>query len=291
MNITAAMVKQLREQTGIGMMECKKALEAAEGDLDKAIENLRKAGKAKAAKKSGRIATEGRIVLACKEQTGCLLEINCETDFASKENEFIKFCQQVGEVALDRSINDLEALKGCYIDQQTVLEVQEALVAKIGENIQIRRLTKVEGGAVFGYLHANRIGVLVVLDQPNPELGKDLAMHIAATKSTVIYRKDVSSELLEKEKEIYLAQMADSGKPENIKEKIITGKLNKFLDEISLEGQPFVKAPDCKVGELLNKAGVKVLKMVRFELGEGITKENVDFAKEVEAQIAEAKRN
>lgn len=291
MIITAAMVKQLREQTGIGIMECKKALEAAGGDLEKAIENLRKAGKAKVAKKSGRVAAEGRIVLACKGMEGILLEVNCETDFASKDGGFIDFCDNLGKVAIREQVKTLEELKNLKIGDISVTEQQESLVAKIGENIQIRRFVRLDGGFVFGYLHAGRIGALVVLDKDDFELGKDLAMHIAAAKPVVVYRKDLSSDLLNKEREIYSAQMVNSDKPENIKVKIIEGKLNKFMDEISLEGQAFIKDPSCKVGDLLINKGAKVLQMVRFEIGEGVVKENVDFAKEVEAQVVEAKRS
>lgn len=278
--ITAALVKELRERTGLGMMECKKALVASEGDIEKAIEELRKSGQAKAAKKAGRTAAEGVVATKVEGGFGVMLEVNSETDFVARDDNFLGYVNRVLEAAFDRKESDVAKLMEGELE-----EARLALVQKIGENISVRRIEIVEGGVVGAYVHGNsRIGVLVSLEGGNEELARDVAMHVAAVNPQVVNKEDMPAELVEKEKEIFKAQAEQSGKPAEIIEKMIGGRINKFLAESSLVEQPFVKDPDVKVGALAKKAGATISSFTRYEVGEGIEKEEVDFAAEVRAQ-------
>ncbi len=282
--ITAALVKELRERTGLGMMECKKALVAAEGDIEKAIDDMRAAGAIKAAKKAGNIAAEGSIAvkIAADGKAGMIIEVNSQTDFLALQDDFKGFVAASLDKAFAENLTDAAPL----IEAQE--EARLALVSKCGENVNIRRLTRVEGDVVGSYLHGHRIGVLVVLKGGNAELARDIAMHVAASNPAVLSPADVSEELVAKEKEIFLQLNADkiAGKPENIVENMVKGRINKFLAEASLVEQPFVKDPEIKVGDLAKKAGAEIVSFVRYEVGEGIEKAEVDFAAEVAAQVA-----
>jgi elongation factor Ts len=286
--ITAALVKELRERTGLGMMDCKKALTAADGDIEKAIDDMRAAGAIKAAKKSGNIAAEGAIAarVADDNKSATIIEVNSQTDFLALQDDFKSFVA----ASLDQAFNEK------LTDAAPVVAAQEearlALVSKAGENVNIRRLARVEGDVVGAYLHGHRIGVLVVLNGGNPELAKDIAMHIAASNPQFLDPSQVSEEAVAKEKEIFLALNAEkiAGKPENIVENMVKGRINKFLAEASLVEQPFVKDPEVKVGELAKKAGAEIVAFVRYEVGEGIEKAEVDFAAEVAAQVAATKQ-
>lgn len=289
--ITAAQVKELRERTGVGMMECKKALEAAQGDMTLAIEELRKSGRTKADKKSGRVAAEGVVIIqtANDGKFAVMVEINSETDFVARDSNFLTFADSVAKTALAAKVDDVKQLSSMILAGHDV-SVEEArlnLVAKIGENVNIRRiaLASTASGTIGTYSHGSRIGVLVELDVDNQDLAKGIAMHIAASKPLVISPEDVSQDLVAKEKEIYMAQSANSGKPQEIIEKMVNGKLKKFLDEVSLMGQPFVKDPDVLVSNLLGKNRAKVIAFTRFEVGEGIEKETEDFVEAVMAQV------
>lgn len=289
-NISAAQVKELRERTGAGMMECKKALEVVGGDLDRAIEELRKSGAAKAGKKAGRIAAEGAIIIEQNDKRAIMMEINSETDFVARDANFTEFANVVAKTALRECISDVEKLSAMPYDTagKTIEEARQELVAKVGENVQLRRAilsNEITTGAIGTYTHGNRIGVLVELDVPNTELARDIAMHIAASRPIVISPDDVSPELVAKEKEIYMAQAASSGKPQDIVEKMVLGRLQKYLDEVSLIGQPFVKDPSVTVGNLLNKSRAKVIAFHRFEVGEGIEKKVEDFKESVMSQV------
>ncbi|MCG6938555.1 MAG: translation elongation factor Ts [Gammaproteobacteria bacterium] len=291
MQITASMVKELRERTGSGMMECKKALQEAEGNIDVAIENMRKAGLAKADKKSGRIAAEGRVVIEISSdaKSAAIVEVNCETDFVSGGDEFLSFVAAVAKTALANKPADINALSELPLDgaAETVEDVRKTKVAKIGENIQLRRFEVLETATgTFGcYLHGTRMGVLVEMEGGNEELIKDVAMHIAASNPLCISAADMPAETLEKEKEILRAQALDSGKPADIVEKMLEGRVRKYLAENTLLGQPFVKNPDITVETLLADAGAKVNRYVRYEVGEGIEKKQENFADEVMAQV------
>lgn len=290
MNITAAMVKELRERTGSGMMECKKALVESQGDLELAIEHMRKSGLAKADKKASRIAAEGNIFFTSSKdaKTVVMIEINCETDFVAKGDDFNDFAQAVGEVAVNREVDGVEALMQLQTEAGTTLEnARLQLIAKIGENINVRRFVRYQAGSgsIGSYLHGSRIGVLVQLDGGDEQLGKDIAMHIAASKPDFVNEADVSAEVLQREREIYLAQAQDSGKPAAIIEKMVEGRLKKYLGEVTLLGQPFVKDPDIKVDKLLKDNKARVLRFNRFEVGEGIEKKSENFADEVMAQV------
>jgi elongation factor Ts len=288
MAVTAALVKELRERTGLGMMECKKALVETDGDLELAIDNLRKSGQAKAAKKAGRTAADGGVVAKVSEdgKTAVIVEINSETDFVARDDNFKGFCDKVAQLVLDTKETDVEKLKDAAVDGSTLEEVRTALIQKIGENIQVRRAQIVESaeGVVGAYIHGGKIGVLVALQGGNEELGKDVAMHVAASNPQVVNPEDVPEEVVAKEKEIFSAQAKESGKPDDIIEKMVTGRVSKFLKEVSLVEQPFVKDPDTTVGKLVKAAGAAVLGFIRYEVGEGIEKEEVDFAAEVMAQ-------
>ncbi|RRQ20055.1 translation elongation factor Ts [Thiohalobacter thiocyanaticus] len=291
MAITAAQVKELRERTGSGMMECKKALTEAGGDMDAAIEVLRKSGLAKADKKAGRVAAEGLIVIESSEdgKQAVLVEVNSETDFVAKKDEFREFAEQVARRVLASQPADLDALLAMPLQdggEQSIEEARKELVAKLGENINVRRFVSVSTDGYLGaYLHGTRIGVLVELADANPDLARDLAMHVAASRPAAVDENDVPAEMLTKEREIIEAQAAESGKPAEIVEKMVQGRINKYLKEITLLGQPFVKDPDTSVGKLLEQAGTRVLGFNRMELGEGIEKKQENFADEVMAQV------
>ena len=286
-SITAAMVKDLRERTGLGMMDCKKALVGSAGDIEKAIEDLRKDSGLKAAKRAGRVAAEGVVMTRLAEDGnfGVVVEINSETDFAARDAGFLKFVSSVVDQAYEHKESDVEKLLAAGVEQ-----ARQALVQVIGENIGVRRVQIIEfkdvnKGIVESYVHNNnRIAVLIALQGGDSSLARDIAMHIAAVSPMVVRAEDVPEELLAKETEIYSAQARDSGKPEEIIEKIISGKLRKFVAEISLLEQKFVKDPDIKIGDLLKEAGADVVSFVRFEVGEGIDKPKTDFADEVAAQ-------
>jgi elongation factor Ts len=288
MAITAATVKELRERTGAGMMDCKKALQETDGDIEKAIEDMRKSGMAKAAKKAGRVAAEGLLVIKQDADSAqvVIAEINAETDFVTKDDNFKYFCEQVADCILANQPADIDSLMGCNIGELTVEETRQQLVAKIGENTSVRRFSLVDSaqGTLGSYLHGIRIGVIVELEGGDEALAKDIAMHIAASNPVCIAESDVPKDLLDKEKDILIAQAEESGKPPEIIEKMIGGRINKFLKEITLLGQPFVKDPDQTVAKLLESGGTSVKSFIRYEVGEGIEKRNDNFAEEVMAQ-------
>lgn len=292
MEITASMVKELRERSGAGMMECKKALVEANGDPDAAFDILRKAGAAKAAKKAARIAAEGAIVLKQDGARAVLVEVNSETDFVAKDENFRRFAEAVGETVLKLAPPDVEALMNLPLAgaSATVEAARAELVGKIGENISVRRFVAVttDGGRLGAYMHGRKIGVLVDVRGGDEALAKDVAMHVAASRPVCVSEDHVPGDLVAKEKEIYTAQAAESGKPPNIVEKMVEGKLRKYLSEVSLVGQPFVKDPDTTVGKLLARSGASVKSFVRLEVGEGIEKKTEDFATEVMAQARSA---
>ncbi|MGM0517113.1 MAG: translation elongation factor Ts [Pseudomonadota bacterium] len=288
MAITASLVKELRERTGSGMMECKKALVETDGDIEAAIEHMRKSGLAKADKKADRVAAEGQVAIAITDdrKAAAMVEVNSETDFVSKGDDFSGFAQGLAERILEDDPADLDAVATMSVDGEAAEDRRKALVAKLGENIQIRRFVRMSTSGVIGaYRHGERIGVLVELEGGSEELARDLAMHVAATQPMCVDESEVDEDTLEKEREIFRAQAAESGKPPEIVEKMITGRIRKFLGEITLVGQPFVKDPDMTVGKLLEKEGAKVVRFERMEVGEGIEKEEADFAEEVMAQV------
>ena len=286
--ITAGQVKELRERTGAGMMDCKKALGETNGDLDEAIALLRKKGAASAEKKAGRIAAEGIVQLLISEDAsrGTLLEVNCETDFVAKDDSFNSFVAALTQLIVDQNPADVESLSALIMDSGASVEAErQELIAKIGENISIRRFeTLVSGsGQISGYMHGTRIGVLVSASGA-AELGRDLAMHIAASRPVCIGEADMPSDVLTREREIYTAQAAESGKSPEIVEKMVDGRVKKFLKENTLLGQPFVKNPDISVTELLAQGNASMDGMLRFEVGEGLEKKVDDFVAEVMAQ-------
>jgi elongation factor Ts len=292
MAISAAQVKELRERTGSGMMECKKALVDADGDMEAAIELLRKTGLAKADKKAGRVAAEGVIAVAVSGdgRSAALLEVNCETDFVAKKAEFQDFAGAIAQRILAGRPADIEALLAMPLrdgEEASIELARKSLIASIGENINVRRfvLREVTRGTLANYQHGLRIGVLVELEGGNDELARDIAMHIAASKPQFVTEGEVPAEVIEKEREIFSAQAQASGKPANIVEKMVDGRIRKFLAEITLVGQPFVKDPDQSVGERLKGAGAAVTGFARMELGEGIEKKTENFADEVMAQV------
>jgi elongation factor Ts len=282
MAITAAMVKELRERTGAGMMDCKKALTEANGDMELAIENMRKSGQAKAAKKAGNIAAEGQIIIKEAGGVAALVEVNCQTDFVAKDDNFLAFANQVADAAVaDKlSIEDLQA---------KFEETRVALVAKIGENINVRRVSYVEGATLATYKHGAKIGV-VVSGEGDAETLKHMAMHVAASKPEYVNPEDVPADVVEKEKTIQIEIAMNEGKPAEIAEKMVTGRMKKFTGEISLTGQAFIMEPKSTVGQVLKDKGVSVSSFVRLEVGEGIEKKEEDFAAEVAAQIEAAKQ-
>ena len=283
--MSAALVKELRERTGLGLLECKKALAAAGGDIEVAIEELRKSSGMKAAKKAGRTAADGVVAIriAADGKSGVIGEINSETDFVARDENFLGFVSQVMDKAVELQTDDVAAVAGGDVE-----DARQALVQKIGENMSVRRIgvVSVADGVVGGYVHGNnRIAVLVELAGGDEELAKDVAMHIAAVNPAVVSPADMPEELLQKEREIYAAQAADSGKPPEIVEKMIEGRVRKYLSENSLTEQAFVKDPDTTVGKLVKAAGARIAGFTRFEVGEGIEVEKVDFAAEVAAQL------
>jgi elongation factor Ts len=289
MNVTADSVKQLRERTGAGMMECKKALVEANGDLDAAAEIMRKSGLAKADKKAARVAAEGRIVFAgsADGRSGVLVEVNCETDFVAREADFVAFANDVAAAALASGAAQVEPLLATRgRDGATLEERRRGLVAKIGENITVRRLARVSAKGVLGsYLHGTRIGAIVAVDGGDAALAKDLAMHVAAINPQYVDASQVPAEQLAKEREILSAQAAGEGKPQAIVEKMVEGRIRKYLAEITLVGQPFVKDPDVTVEKLLKQAQAKVQAFARLEVGAGIEKKQENFADEVMATV------
>ena len=283
--MSASQVKELRERTGLGLLECKRALALANGDIDAAIEELRKSSGMKAAKKAGRTAADGVVAarVADDGSYGVLLEVNSETDFVARDDSFLAFVQRVLDAAFDARSEDVAALMDGELEQ-----ARETLVQKIGENIGVRRVAVVsaDDGVVGAYVHGNkRIAVLVELGAGDQDLARDVAMHVAAVNPQVVKPDDMPQDVVEKEKEIYTAQALESGKPAEIVEKMIGGRIKKFLAENSLVDQPFVKDPDTTVGKLVSSAGASVASFARFEVGEGIAVEQVDFAAEVAAQL------
>lgn len=290
MAITAALVKELRERTGSGMMECKKALVESNGDIDAAIEAMRKSGLAKADKKSDRVAAEGVIAIesTADNKQAVMLEVNSETDFVAKADDFIEFVNQVAKVALDTKPADLDALMASPLTAggDSIDTVRQSLIAKIGENIQVRRfaLMSVEDGVIGYYRHGDRIGTMVSVSGGDMTLAKDVAMHVAASRPQAISAADLPVELLDKERDIVATQAKDSGKPEAIVEKMVEGRMKKFVNEISLLGQAFVKDPDLTVEKLLKQSDATVNEFSFYEVGEGIEKKEDNFAEEVMAQ-------
>ncbi|MEM7364314.1 MAG: translation elongation factor Ts [Pseudomonadota bacterium] len=282
--ISAALVKELRDRTDLGMMDCKRALEESDGDIEIAIENLRKSSGMKAAKKAGRIAADGLVGVSVSDSRSVLVEVNCETDFAARDENFVAFVNRVVSLIADSGNGDIQALLDDGLEAE-----REALVQKIGENVSVRR-AEVLDGAASSYIHNGKIGVLVQLADGNDDLGKDVAMHVAAAdpQPRFVSSDDVPEDVIAKEKEIFVAQAAESGKPPEIVEKMVGGRVKKFLAEISLVDQPFIKNPDQKVGALLKENGGSVSRFVRFQVGEGIEKEEVDFADEVKNQLKDA---
>jgi len=290
MGITAALVKELRERTGAGMMDCKKALLETDGNIEIAIENMRKTGVAKAAKKAGRVAAEGVIIIRQAEDNkhSVILEINCETDFVAKDENFGRFANAIADTVLANKPGNVNDLLNLTLHETTDLSVEQArseLVAKIGENISLRRFSLIEHTENIGsYLHGVRIGVVVGLSGGDDNLARDIAMHIAASKPVCISKNEVSESILEQERAVFKAQAKESGKPDEIIEKMVTGRINKFLKEITLLGQPFVKDPDITIEKLLESKNASVKFFTRYEVGEGIEKKEDNFVEDVMAQ-------
>ena len=283
MTIKASEVKLLREKTGLGMMECKKALLESEGDIDLAITNLRKNSALKAEKKSSRTAAEGKILskIDPSKNIAILLEINCETDFVAKDQSFIDFCHETLNYCLENYDSSLEILHSDYLEEK-----RQSLIQKIGENVVIRRKEVINSEFIYSYVHGNnKIGSILSISDENDVVGNDVAMHIAASAPLVVSSEDLDKELISKEEEIILAQVADSSKPKDILEKMVSGRLEKFKSEVSLLSQPFVKNPSQKIQNLLEENSLKVLKFFRYELGEGIEIKKMNFAEEVKSQL------
>lgn len=290
MTITADLVKELRERTGSGMMECKKALVEANGDIDLALENLRKKGAATADKKAGNIAAEGVIIIKTSgdKKQAVMLEVNCQTDFVARDESFRKFAEETAGLALQKRVSDVNELANLTFSNgdEKVEDRRRSLVATLGENIQLRRGIFMQSeGSIGTYLHGDRIGVLVDLSTDNIDLGKDIAMHIAASKPRAVSAEDIPQVLIDKEREIFTAQAQASGKSADIISKMVEGRIKKFLNEESLLGQPFVKDPDQTVEALLNKEKAKIRSFERFAVGEGIERKTENFADEVMAQV------
>ena len=292
MSISASMVKELRERTGAGMMECKKALVETDGNMDAAAEHLRKSGQAKADKKSSRVAADGRVVIKGNGSKAVVVEVNSETDFVAKDENFLAFTDAVADAALASGQTDVAAFANeSLADGRSVEGARTELVAKVGENISVRRIAQIESdGAIGYYTHGAKIGAVVALDGGDAELARDIAMHVAATNPSCIDESGVAPETLENERRILTEQAQNSGKPDEIIEKMVNGRVAKFLKEITLVGQPFVKEPEVTVGKLLGNAGAKVVAFTRFEVGEGIEKKVENFADEVMKQIDDAKK-
>jgi elongation factor Ts len=284
-NITAAMVKELRERTGLGMMDCKKALTEADGDMERAIDDLRKSSALKAAKKSGRTAADGLLGIRVADdgRTAAMVEVNIETDFAARNEKFVGFVAKVVDAVFERCSDDVPALLQAGLEEE-----RQRLVQEIGENITVRRavLFTSEQGRIHSYLHSDsRKAALVELKGGTPELGRDVAMHVTASSPLVVTGSQVPADLLEREREIYLAQARESGKPDDIVTKMVEGRIRKYLADVSLVDQPFVKDPETKIGRLLADQKAECVRFERFEVGEGIEKAQTDFAAEVAAQV------
>ncbi|MGI5309457.1 translation elongation factor Ts [Rheinheimera sp. WS51] len=290
MAVTAALVKELRERTGAGMMDCKKALEETSGDVEAAIDAMRKSGLAKAAKKAGRIAAEGAIITRVGNGIGLAIEFNCETDFVARDASFLNFANSVADLAHANKLFTAEAILAADLNGTSVDDTRAALVAKIGENINVRRAAVVEGETIGQYVHSGRIGVLAVLEGGNEDVAKDVAMHVAANNPGFLTPEDVPADVVQREHEIQLDIAVNSGKPKEIAEKMVAGRMSKFTGEVSLTGQPFVKDPSMSVGDFLKQNDAKAVSFTRLEVGEGIEKKEEDFAAEVAAQIAAAKK-
>lgn len=289
MAITAKQVKELRDRTAAGMMDCKKALVESDGDIELAIENMRKSGAIKAAKKAGRIAAEGVILAKTTGDVALIIEVNCETDFVAMDKSFLAFANTVADVALANKVDDVAAINELAFDAEINVETARAnLVAKIGENISVRRAQIVKGENLGAYVHSGKIGVVSVLTGGDADLAKDIAMHVAAAAPTYVKPEDVPADVVAKEKEIQLQIAIDSGKPADIAEKMVSGRMAKFTGEVSLTGQPFIKDPSVKVAKLLKDNGADVETFIRLEVGEGIEKKEEDFAAEVAATLAAA---
>jgi len=290
MQVTATMVKELRERTGAGMMECKKALTDAGGDMDAAIEQMRKSGQAKADKKASRIAAEGTTAIANDGKQAAIVEVNCETDFVAKDDKFQDFTNQLAELVLSSDMKSVEELNATSMSNgQTVEQTRLDLVTKIGENIKVRRFEKLSAAAsVASYAHGKRIAVLVD-HSGSDEVGKDIAMHIAASRPLCISENEVPADILDKERDIAKAQAEESGKPAEIVEKMVLGKVNKFLKESTLLGQPFIKDDSLSVEKYLKSANASVTRFIRYEVGEGLEKRSENFADEVQKQIDDLK--
>jgi elongation factor Ts len=289
MSISAQQVKELRERTGLGMMECKSALTETNGDMSAAEDLLRKKAGAKVEKKAGRTAADGAIGMhvSADRKSAAIVEVNSETDFVAKGDDFIAFATAVAEVVAVKNPADVDALYALPLKSgETIAKTREGLVAKLGENIGVRRFVRYQStGQIGGYVHGRKIGVLVELDGGNEGLSKDLAMHVAASRPECVSKEQVPAELVAKEKEIFSEQAKASGKPANIIEKMVEGRIAKFLNEITLLGQPFVKDPDTTVEKLVQAANAKVVRFARYEVGEGIEKKVADFAAEVMATV------
>lgn len=289
MSISAADIAKLRAQTGAGMMDCKNAMEEAGGDMEKAAELLRKKGIVKAAKRADKVASEGRVVVkvSADHKVGALLELNCETDFVGRSDEFVKFSEVIADTILAAKPGDIAVLNIAKLPSgETVESAVTNMTLKIGEKISVRRFACLESaGMLAGYTHGTKVGVLVDLTAGSAELGTDVAMHIAASNPKYVLRTEVPSDIIDKEKEIYAVQLRAAGKPENIIENILKGKVDKYYGEICLPEQPFIKNEELTVGKLVEQAGAKITRFVRYELGEGFEKVTKDFAAEVNAQL------
>ncbi len=290
MAITAALVKDLRERTGAGMMDCKKALNETNGDMEAAIDLMRASGAAKAAKKSGRVAAEGlvKVNISDDKKTATILEVNSETDFVTKGDDFIEFVNTLGALALKTTPKNIDDFLTQTLDNGDSLEkAREDIVAKVGENVSIRRVETItiDSGVIGTYKHGERIAVVSVLEGGDEALAKDIAMHVAATRPECVSEEQLDPELLEREKAIFVEQARESGKPDNIIEKMIGGRMKKFVNEVTLYGQAFVKDPDTTVGALAKANNAEVISFVRYEVGEGIEKKEENFADEVAAQM------
>ncbi len=284
-NISAKLVKELRERTGAGMMECKRALVATEGDIEKAAEEMRISGQAKADKKASRIAAEGVIEAYAADGRAVLIEINSETDFVARDESFQAFAAAAVKAAHTANAKTIEEVLAADMGGQTVEQARKTLVAKIGENIQVRRMKSVEASNLGTYIHTGKIGVVAALEGGEEDLAKDIAMHIAAVNPLVVSGDDVPAEIVQKEKDIFTAQAKESGKHAEIIEKMIGGRIRKFLDEVALLGQSFVKNPDLKIEQLVKQHNAKVVSFIRLDVGEGIEKKEEDFATEVMNQL------
>ena len=283
MSISASQVKELREMSGVGMMECKKALVETDGDLNKALDLLRANSSLKAEKKASRVAADGEVKISKNSEYSCLIEINSETDFAAKDSKFKDFAGEVAEYLVNNQISDMADLSSIFEEKR------QSLIQSIGENIQLRRLQTLDvpsGGCIGAYLHSDgKLAALVSIDTDNMELAKDLAMHVSATNPTCLQSEDIDPELLERERSIFLAQAEESGKDESIMEKMVEGKVKRFLSEVTLVSQGFVKNPDQSIEELLQENNTSVVAFARFKVGEGIEVEVKDFAAEVAEQL------